>query len=75
MNRLVKLLANDDGDLIERPKWCLVDNYDATDRTACTGEAFGSGESSARYETKEAERGITCENCKGRVRFFKSVKL
>ena len=41
----------------------------------CNDQVFGYGESGVLYDTKESERGITCEDCKKAIREIKSVKL
>lgn len=76
MNKLVKLITNDDGDE-EAPFWHLVDPAnDMGPATLCTGEFFGAGESSCTYEVKAVKRGgITCPNCLGKLRTYKAVRL
>lgn len=71
-NRAVKIIANDDGEKVKR-EWCYIINIDA-ERTLCTGEAFGYGESSVEYEIKK-DCPITCLNCIEIIRQIKKVKL
>lgn len=75
MNSLVKIIQDENGEKIVRPKWHLIVLFDGSPRTFCSGEAFGFGESSVVYETKEATRGITCDKCKDNIRRIKKAKL
>lgn len=78
MHSLVKITRDDDGIKIEKSdqKWCLIVNSAGSPMTLCSGEVFGVGEGSAEFKQKEvAKGGITCELCKERIRFYKSIKL
>ncbi len=76
MNKLVKILSDEDGDKIENPKWCLTQCTDGSLRTLCSGECFGEGEGRATYTTKEVKRGgITCEKCLEIIKLYKSIRL
>lgn len=73
---VVKITEDNWGEKVENPKWCLVVNDDATDRTLCGGEAFGTGDSAAEFEIKDGKRGsITCPDCKSKIKWFKSIPL
>lgn len=73
---VVKITVDNWGDERENPVWCLVVEDSATTRTLCAGEAFGIGDSSAEYVTKEGKRGsITCPDCKAKIKWFKSIQL
>ncbi len=76
MNKLVKLLTNDDGQKQE-PLWHLIDPANETGpSTLCSGEFFGYGESSCTYELKSVKRGgITCLKCTGKLKTYKAVRL
>ena len=76
MHSLIKIIRNDDGDIIDNPKWCLTMATGEAPRTLCTGEAFGYGESRAEFEHKIVKRGgITCRQCMNELLSYKSVKL
>lgn len=77
MNRLVKIIRDDDGDLTGDNSWHLVDpGNEQGQATLCTCEFFGAGESSVEFETKDAARGgITCPRCLDKLRTYKAVKL
>lgn len=76
MNKTVRILQNDDGDEIHSPYWCLVVQPDGADRTLCTGEAFGAGESSVVFiERLTKKGGITCPKCLSIIKYYKSIKL
>lgn len=73
-NRIVNLITDDDG--CEHPnagQWHLVTSFGDANRTVCTGEAFGEGESACTFEFKTGK--ITCQNCIDIVNFFKKVKI
>ena len=78
LNKLVKVILNDDGDIPMFPDdWHLVDvaNFQG-DAVLCTGEYFGDGEGEVVYETKEVIRGgITCKKCLESLKLYKAVKL
>ena len=77
MNKLVKILYDDDGEKIENPVWHLVDPANLLGPSAlCSGEYFGYGESSVVYEEKEVVRGgIECRACIDKIKLIKSVRL
>lgn len=73
---VVKITVNDDGDKYQDPKWHLYDRFGDSDRTFCSGEVFGFGESIAEFKTKIVEKGgITCHLCLKRIKSIKSIKL
>ena len=78
MNRLVRIIRDDDGNFQSTHlSWHLVDpaNHEAP-RTLCGGEAFGEGESAVEFEEKFVKRGgITCDDCLDAIRIYKSVLL
>lgn len=77
MNTLIKLLTDDDGTVMDEPKWCLADpcSLDGP-RILCCGSVYGYGESSATYEIKETKRGgIECETCIRIIKGYKRVRL
>ncbi len=76
MNYVVKILRNEDGEKVEKPVWCYVQNWGDSSRTLCGGEVFGMGEGSAEFDTKEVKRGgITCKQCLDIIHEMKSIKL
>jgi hypothetical protein len=76
MARVVKILTHDDGTKNENKRWCLTVHEAGTDRTLCEGEAFGIGDSGCEYIEKVAVSGsITCEDCRKKIKWFKSIKL
>jgi len=75
-NYLVKLLTDDDGTAYDDPKWHFVDIPGGGHATLCTGEYFGVGESSCKFETKTVKRGgITCPDCLNQIKTIKAIKL
>ncbi len=75
MAQLVKLLTYDDGDEKTDLKWCLVEELSDSPRTACTGEAFGPGESGCEFKTKQGLiKDITCPRCKEIIKWYKGLK-
>ena len=75
MNNLVKIIKDEDGLLVEFPKWHIINPYGDAHRVLCSGEVFGEGEGRAIYKTKKAERGITCSDCINFLKYFKKCKL
>ena len=76
MNNLVKIIADDDGEPIEEPVWCLIHHTAGGETALCTGEFFGAGESLVVFERKEPKRGgITCQLCLQIIMEMKAVKL
>ena len=75
-NKLVRIIKDDDGNLKEIKKWCLITNICGETATLCTSEFFGVGLSSAEFETKEVKRGgITCKDCLKIIKDIKKVRL
>ena len=73
---LVKLLTDDDGYKIDKPKWHYVVTLTGDPATLCSGEFFGIGQSSCTYKEKTVERGgITCERCLKIIKEIKDIKL
>ena len=70
---VVKITINDDGDRVHNPKWCCVDYRGDAERTLCSGEVFGFGESGAEYEKKRGK--ITCANCIDLLKTYRATKL
>ncbi len=62
MGDLVRITHNDDGDKTDRKDWCAIEIHGDSERSLCTGEAFGPGESNARYKLKTGK--VTCFRCK-----------
>lgn len=76
MATVVKIIKDHWGQKVINPKWHLLVNAAATNRTLCGGEAVGMGDSAAEFEEKECVKGsITCEACKTKLKWFKSIKL
>lgn len=71
---LVKMITDDDGSKHDSKDWHLVQTHGDAQRTVCTGEAFGPGESIATYEEKHTGK-ITCPNCIRIIKWYKSIKL
>ncbi len=77
-NYLVKILSDDDGELIEKQNqlWHYVVNKSGGEMTLCKGEFFGFGESACKFRIKVVERGgITCPHCLSQIKQIKSIKL
>lgn len=79
MNHLVKMLIDDDKEVIpeEDQCWCLVSPNPVTDapRTLCKQEALDT-DTHAVWLSKSVKRGgITCQKCLRIVRAFKAVRL
>jgi len=77
MNNLIKMLVDDDGIEvdIDQQHWHYVDYVAGGNATLCTGEYFGRGESTSKYETKSVQKGgITCPQCIGRIKEIKAIK-
>jgi len=81
---IVKLLINEDGDLIpkEEQVWHLVDPNDgSTQMTFCQGQVYdteyviGQAEKVTGKEAKRAKGGITCKDCLHKIKQIKSIKL
>lgn len=73
---LVKILIDDDGTKVDKPKWCLVRDTCGSPATFCSGEVFGYGEGDAVYEQKTVERkGVTCPKCIEEIREIQKVIL
>lgn len=73
---LVKILKDDDGEKVLNPKWHLSVHNSGTSRALCTEEAYGIGDSSCEFELKNNyPKGITCDDCKRKIKWFKSIKL
>ena len=76
MGIVVKLLIDDDGSKHPSKFWHYVTNDDGSNRSLCTGECFGEGESTAKYKIKEAKKGsVTCESCKAILKKYQSYKF
>lgn len=69
MPTLIKVFSDDDGRKVDDRGWCATMNIDAP-RTLCTGEAYGQGESSVVYKTKESGK-VTCPAC---IKILKTLK-
>lgn len=78
MNRLVKLLVNEDGDTVENPVWCLVDPSEKqAPMPLCDGAVFESWDAVyVQFESKRVQRGgITCQKCLERLNILNAVRL
>lgn len=75
--QLVKILAYEDGEKIDKPHWHLVvTKYRDGPRALCSGVVFGEGESRVEYKTKDAYRlGKICPKCLEIINWFKSIPL
>lgn len=74
--KLVKLITDDDGRKVDRPAWHYVTHWSDGERTLCSGEVFGPGESQAEYKEKEVDKGgITCNRCLAIIKEIKAIKL
>lgn len=75
-NELVQITVDEDGADTDNSSWHYVHYPDASPRTLCTGEVFGSGEGSAQYKSKIVSRGgITCSECLKIIKQIKAIKL
>ncbi len=77
MNRLIKRVKDDDGEITHDNQWHLVDPCNPQGAVVlCTQEFFGYEESNLEYELKIRKKGgITCKKCVEIVKGYKSVKL
>lgn len=74
-HKLVQMITDDDGLEYPNDYWHFIRATDA-ERTLCTGECFGEGESIATFETKVVARGgITCPECMKEIKRIKAIKL
>jgi len=73
MEKVVKIIIDDDGYPTDDNTWHYVVHWDATNRSLCKMEAYGIGDSSAVF--KERRGKITCSRCIDIIRKFKAVKL
>ncbi|PSV27616.1 hypothetical protein [Photobacterium sp. GB-72] len=78
-NELVKIIKNDDGDILPNveQEWCLVDANPSLDvaRVLCT-QAVLDIDTNAEWEEKSVARGgITCDKCITIIKAYKAVKL
>lgn len=72
---LIKLITNDDGEEIQNPKWHITQPFGDSDRTLCSGEAYGLGESGAIFEGKFGSlKDCDCPKCLEIVSWFKKLK-
>lgn len=75
-NSLVRFTADDDGEVIEKPVWHLVDITCGDPCSLCTQEYYGYGQSDVVYEEKTVSRGgITCPLCLERIKIMKGIRL
>lgn len=75
-HHIVKILTGDDFEEREKPVWCLVTEICGDNATFCSGEYFGYGASSCKYEIKTVEKGgITCPDCLRRIKTIKEINL
>ena len=75
MAYLVKLITNDDGDKVQCPKWHIVQTFGDSDRTLCSGEAYGLGESGVIFKGKFGTlNDCDCHKCLEIVDWFKKLK-
>lgn len=76
MHTLVKITHNEDGDKMDRPPWCFSVVRSGSPMAMCSMQVYGYGEGSAKYETKQAERGgITCPQCLAEIKEIKAIRL
>jgi len=75
MHNLVKFITDDDGEPMP-PLWHYPLVIGDANRALCNGHVFGEGESGAKYEVKQVQRGgITCPECLKIIKMFKRIKL
>lgn len=68
---VVKIITDNEGNSYENSYWHHTYDQAATERTLCTGEAIGMGDSSVVY--KERRGNITCPDCIEIIEGFKSI--
>lgn len=73
MEKVVKIITDEDGHKIESPKWCYITDWSDSDRALCSGQVFGLGEGSATYKTRQGK--ITCPQCIAIIKQIKAIKL
>lgn len=68
---LVKIISDDDGTIIDNPKWCFAvpANFSDGERALCSGQVFGEGEGAAVFKRKDKGK-VTCPNC---IRWIKMI--
>jgi hypothetical protein len=74
---IVRITIDDDGEEVFKKRWCLTWNFGDAQRTLCSGEAVGEGESGCVYDEKFEPDGkkITCAKCREMIKWIKSIKL
>lgn len=74
--KIVKIIIDDSGEKVKYPKWHLSTNVWDAERTLCSGEVFGEGESSAIYKEQIVTdlKKMTCPNCREILKYFKAIK-
>ena len=79
---LVKILIDQDGDVVDDPLWHLGDAPTGDPGILCTGEFYtygcadGAATEGISYEQKTVKRGgITCERCLDHIWEMKSIRL
>jgi hypothetical protein len=76
MEKVVKIIIDDDGYPTDDKHWHYVVNWDATNRSLCKMEAYGFGDSGAVFKEKRMRAGsITCDRCLAIIKEFKRLKL
>lgn len=73
---LVKILSDDDGTIVENPKWCfaMTSNFADGERTLCSGQVFGYGEGAATYKRKDKGK-VTCPKCIRLIKFIRTADI
>ncbi len=66
--QVVKILYDENGEKIDSPKWCAINDFNDGQRTYCSGQVFGYGEGSAVFKVKDGK--ITCPQCIGQIKYF-----
>lgn len=70
---LVKIIADEDGTKIKRPKWCAVIDPCGSLHALCSLQVFGMGEGRAEYITKDTGK-VTCPDCIAIIKDLKTYK-
>jgi hypothetical protein len=73
---LVKIVINDDGDIVDNPKWHVIESFSGDPRLLCTGEVYSTIQTKhVKYETKQGKlKDCDCPKCQEIVKWFKSLK-
>lgn len=72
MSHVVKI-KEIDGEKTNDNSWHYIHDVGGADGLLCTGQVFRFGDIDAKYDEKDGK--ITCQECIGIIKKFKSIKL